>query len=370
MLISENVDLSALNTFKVAARARYFAVGAISAELTDALEFAAESKLPVCILGGGSNTLFVGDFPGLVLRVNLRARDADESSGEVVFGAGENWHDAVKHCLGRGFYGIENLALIPGAVGAAPIQNIGAYGVELSKFFYCLEALHRHSGKQRLFYADDCGFAYRHSVFKQADNPWIIMSVRLRLLTTPAPEYSYPALAESLVASGDSSDRGKNSKEVTPQRVFDTVCRLRRSKLPDPAERGNAGSFFKNPIVSKAQYEELKSRYRELPGYAVSQQDAQQGAQQGVQQGAPADGSSSHIKIPAGWLLEQLGWKGQRRGAAGVHDRHALVLVNQGGASGHDILNLAQEMQASVQDTFGISLQPEVCIVAGNKATA
>lgn len=353
MKTSEQADLSTLNTFKVAARARYLAVASSVNELSEALEFAGKSKMPVCILGGGSNTLFVGDFPGLVLQVNLQGRatgkNSKGSSNEITLGGGENWHAAVEYCLGKGLYGLENLALIPGAAGAAPIQNIGAYGVELQSFFYCLEAMHQHSGQQRVFYKDDCGFAYRHSVFKETDNPWIVLSLTLHLHKESRPDYSYPALAESLTAAGFSQD--SNGRPITSDAIFDTVCRLRRSKLPDPAELGNAGSFFKNPVVLESQFEELKGRYGELPGYSANPAlDAN-------------PNKPAKVKIPAGWLLEQLGWKGQLRGAAGVHERHALVLVNHGGASGHDILNLAQEMQASVQDTFGISLQPEVCIV-------
>ena len=370
MKLHNHADLSTLNTFRVPSRARYFVSIERENELIEVLDHADEKDLPLFILGGGSNTLFVGDFPGLVLLMDTRGcHISGGGGGWVQLEAGQNWHNAVRFCLQNGLYGIENLALIPGNCGAAPIQNIGAYGVELSRFCCRVKAVHRGNGERRIFQRDDCDFAYRSSIFKQPDNPWIILSVTLHLNKEPKPEYSYPTLNEALdnrsPLEGEPMKQGRSpqlngwgdtaSAEITPHKIFETVCRLRKERLPDPASLGNAGSFFKNPVVPEALYNELKGKYEEMPGFPVPPDgpvaidDPQYGA----------------VKIPAGWLLEHLGWKGQRRGAAGVHEHHALVLVNHGGATGKDILALAQEMRASVQDAFGITLQPEVCIVDG-----
>ncbi len=354
-----------LNSFGVPSRARYFASVGTVEELSYALEFAAQQKLRIHVLGGGSNTLFVGDFSGLVLHTNLHGREVDTGSGEVLLAAGENWHQAVIHCLNKDLYGLENLALIPGNTGAAPIQNIGAYGVELTRFFQQAEALNRNTGERRTFNRAACQFGYRDSLFKRVANPWIILSLSLRLNTEPAPEYSYPALAKALAeqpaqppATGKSQHaRATPDTTPTPQAIFDAVCHIRRSKLPDPARLGNAGSFFRNPLVSGKQFAELKAAHPELPSFPASA-------------GKPADKSANEkdeqLKIPAGWLLEQLGWKGQRKGQAGVHEQHALVLVNHGGATGEDILTLARDMQTSVQDRFSINLEPEISIVTNH----
>ena len=250
-------------------------------------------------------------------------------------GAGESWHALVQFALDQELGGIENLALIPGTVGAAPLQNIGAYGAELQDTFDHLEALEVSTGALRTFTRGECGFGYRESVFKgPLKNQFIVTSVGLRLYRRAQPNVSYGALTTTLHDMGIDAD-------PTPRQVSEAVMRIRRSKLPDPAEIGNAGSFFKNPELSPAKYDALRAAYPELPGYPVP----------------------GGVKVPAAWLIEQCGWKGQRRGPHGVHDRQALVLVNHGGAQGADIQALAQEIIASVRAKFGVELHPEVNIM-------
>jgi UDP-N-acetylmuramate dehydrogenase len=250
-------------------------------------------------------------------------------------GAGESWHELVEYALRQQLSGIENLSLIPGTVGAAPLQNIGAYGAELQDTFDHLEALETKTGHLRTFTRLECGFGYRESVFKGLlKNQYIVTSVVLRLHRQTQLNVSYGAIRTTLEDMGIEGD-------PTPADVSEAVMRIRRSKLPDPAEIGNAGSFFKNPELSQRKYDELKAGYPELPGYPVP----------------------GGVKVPAAWLIEQCGWKGQRRGAHGVHDRQALVLVNHGGAQGGDIQALAYEIIASVREKFGIELHPEVNII-------
>lgn len=299
-------------------------------DVLQARQKAHQSALPILILGAGSNILLRDDFPGIVLHM---ARAGISRSGDRVrVGAGENWHELVKTCMNDGLHGFENLALIPGTVGAAPVQNIGAYGVELARYFHQLEAVNLVTGEVETLDREACQFAYRSSVFKrEPDTPRVIMEVEFSLSSHWQPELGYAALRDALADDSPS-----------PQLLFETVCQIRRSKLPDPQQLGNAGSFFKNPVISTAQYHDLKDSFANLPGFP--------------------DGPGQ-IKIPAAWLLDQAGWKGVRRGAAGVHEQHALVLVNHGGASGHDIYRLAREMQASVQQQFAITLEPEVRVL-------
>ncbi len=336
--IQENADLSARNTFGVPASAAY------CAEITDldtlqaAIGFAQQQHLPMLILGGGSNCLFLGHYSGLVLRVANKGYTWDEHKRQVTVAAGENWHELVSQCVSKGYFGCENLALIPGSVGAAPIQNIGAYGVELADIFVELEAIDLITGEHHCFDKAACDFGYRDSFFKTAqDTQWLIWSVTLQLRAEDTPNIDYGALREALAGQGEAP--------VTAQRVFDTVCAVRRSKLPDPAELGNAGSFFKNPVVSSSKLESLQVDYPQLPHFATEDRNL--------------------VKIPAAWLLQEAGWKGRRRGDAGVHAEHALVLVNHGNASGEDLYLLAQEMSASVLEKFGIALQPEVRLITG-----
>ncbi|GAB3295104.1 UDP-N-acetylmuramate dehydrogenase [Hymenobacter tenuis] len=336
--LEHNVSLRPYNTFGLDVKARLFARFTSVDELRALLalpELQATQKL---ILGGGSNLLFTQDFDGIVLKNEIRGLDIisqDEETALVRAGAGESWHGLVQYTLEQDLSGIENLSLIPGTVGAAPLQNIGAYGSELKDTFERLEALEISTGQLRTFSASECGFGYRESVFKgPLKNQFIVTGVVLRLSRQAKPNISYGAIKTTLEDMGIEGD-------ATPRQISEAVMQIRRSKLPDPTQIGNAGSFFKNPEVSQAKYDELKAQHPEIPGYPVP----------------------GGVKVPAGWLIEQCGWKGQRRGAHGVHDKQALVLVNHGGAQGQDIRELAFDIIASVREKFGIELHPEVNIL-------
>ena len=357
MNLTYTADLKPHNTFGVAARAGCLAEIRADGDLEQALELAESRNLPLLLLGGGSNVLFAGDFPGMVLLMRNRGIEIDRESGHVRVAAGENWHEFVRTCLENGLYGLENLALIPGSVGAAPVQNIGAYGVEIESLFVELDLFDCDGGVRRVMNREECGFRYRDSVLKQPRPlPQVVCSLSLQLSRDPAPNLSYPALAEELENSPPrhSARRMTENTErrmtgtvaesvVSPWDVFDAVCRIRRRKLPDPAVLGNAGSFFKNPVISHDEFEQLRARHGSPPSYP---------AQNGV-------------KIPAGWLLEQCGFKGARKGAAGVFERHALILVNRGGASGAELHQLAREMRDRVLAEFGIGLEAEARIIGG-----
>ena len=327
-----DADLQPYNSFGVAARAACLAEIRHTEDLQEAVELANSRELPLLLLGGGTNVLFAGDFPGMVLLMRNRGIEIDRESGLVTVAAGENWHEFVQFCLRNGLCGLENLALIPGSTGAAPVQNIGAYGVELESFFTELELFDCADGSLRTMSREDCKFSYRDSALKQPrPQPQVVSSLTLQLPREPAPNLSYPALAQEL----------EGLAEPTPQDVFEAVCRIRRRKLPDPAEIGNAGSFFKNPIISQDEFEQLSSRYDSPPSFPAKE----------------------GIKVPAGWLLDQCGFKGYAKGAAGVYERHALILINRGGATGKELHQLAMEMQDRVQSEFGITLEPEVRII-------
>jgi UDP-N-acetylmuramate dehydrogenase len=339
-----DVSLRPYNTFGIDAKARLFATFTSVEELQALLRLPEVQAAPKLILGGGSNLLFTQDYDGVVLKNEIRSLDllpaADADDAVLVrAGAGESWHGLVEYALAQGLAGIENLSLIPGTVGAAPLQNIGAYGVELQDAFEYLEAVEISSGTLRRFTREECGFGYRESVFKgPLRGQYIVTGVVLRLqrqLRRPA-NTSYGAIRTTLEEMGV-------TEEPTPQQVSQAVISIRRSKLPDPAQVGNAGSFFKNPEVSQAKFDALKAQFPELPGYPVP----------------------GGVKVPAGWLIEQCGWKGHRAGAGryGVHDRQALVLVNHGGATGAEVRALAEEIIASVREKFGIELHPEVNIM-------
>jgi len=336
MLIKENVSLKEFNTFGIEASARFMG------ELTDEGDLEKILKqfnlpLRLLILGGGSNVLFSGDFEGLVIKNNIFGRELLREDQEYVWvrlGAGENWHQVVLWAIHHGWGGIENLSLIPGTVGAAPMQNIGAYGVELCTVFERLEAIDLDTLKTESFETNDCQFGYRYSVFKgPLKNRYMITRVVLRLHKNPVFNTSYGAVAQTLDSQG--------IKELSLKAVSDAIISIRESKLPDPRQIGNAGSFFKNPTVSEAVFKNLKTAYTNIPSYPT------------------VDG----YKIPAGWLIEQCQWKGFRRGAIGVHKHQALVLVNHGGGQGKDLVELSFEIQESVDRKFGIKLAPEVNIV-------
>jgi UDP-N-acetylmuramate dehydrogenase len=337
MQILNNVTLKPFNTFGIDAKASFFVITDHPDQVQGLIKSQEFSNIPKLILGGGSNILFKKDFEGLVLKINFTGiTHTFINSNQVIVtaGAGENWDALVQFCVNNNWGGLENLSLIPGSVGAAPIQNIGAYGVELKDVFSHLHALDLQTFETRRFANEECDFAYRNSVFKNAmKNRFLITSVSFILNTKPRFNLSYPALLDEINKSGG---------EITLQSVADAVVRIRRSKLPDPEHLGNAGSFFKNPVVDSAKFNTLKSDYPLIPSFF--QQDGL-------------------IKIPAAWLIEQCGWKGKRYGDAGVHAYQPLVLVNYGLATGVEILNLAGRVRESVFNRFNILLEAEVNII-------
>jgi UDP-N-acetylmuramate dehydrogenase len=337
MQVSENVLLKSYNTFGIEAVARYFAPFFDAAGLLALTAEQQVSGLPQMILGGGSNILFTKDFNGWVLKNEIKGISIIGEDNDYVYvkaGAGENWHGFVQYCIGQQLAGLENLSLIPGNVGASPMQNIGAYGVEIKDVFHELTALHLHDKQVVTFRNSDCHFGYRESVFKRAyRNQFVILSVTYRLSRQPHFNTSYGAINEEL--------QRMNVQELSIQAISQAVINIRSSKLPDPAKIGNAGSFFKNPTIGKAQYEALRATFPQVVAYPVA---------------------DDHFKLAAGWLIEQCGWKGFRRGDAGVHARQALVLVNYGHAHGNEIYALSQEILESVKEKFGVDLEREVNI--------
>ena len=343
MQVQENILLRSYNTFGIDVKARYFTAFLDVVALEELL--ISYSNTSLFILGGGSNILFTRDFDGLVLKNEIRGIEELYEDEEYVYikaGAGENWHQFVLHCINNNWAGIENLSLIPGNVGAAPMQNIGAYGVELRDVFHSLEAFHRYEKKIVTFTSGDCEFGYRESVFKRKyKDQFVLLNVTLKLHKHPIFHIDYGTVKQELEKMG--------AKELSIRSISQAIINIRNSKLPDPKQIGNAGSFFKNPIILKSQYDELKKKFREMPSF-------------------PAPGG--FIKVPAGWLIEQCGpeavgtsWKGFRRGDAGCYIKQALVLVNYGKATGQDIFQLSQEIFVSVKNKFGIELEREVNIV-------
>lgn len=336
--IQENVSLRAYNTFGFEASARFFVEIHSPDDLRAVLQAPTLRSLPRLLLGGGSNVLLRGDFEGVVLKISVPGINVVRETEAHVWlkvGAGESWHDLVQYALAHNYAGLENLSLIPGSVGASPMQNIGAYGVEIKDVFDSLEALHLETGELRTFSHADCHFGYRESVFKhELRGQYAILNVTFRLDKMPTYHVSYGDIQKTLAEMGVTT--------LSIQAVSEAVVRIRRSKLPDPAQVGNAGSFFKNPEIPQDQFDQLKTRFPDLPGYPTSK---------------------TAVKVPAGWLIERAGWKGRRFGAVGVHDRQALVLVNYGGGSGQEIENLARNVQDSVEAQFGIRLTPEVNFV-------
>ena len=338
MEFSCDVSLQTLNTFGLACRACWFAAPTTLEQLQGLLKSAIFKQASrFLILGGGSNVLFLKDFEGCVITPHLQGMRLLESTEDAWFvevGAGENWHSMVCTLMGQNLPGLENLALIPGTVGAAPVQNIGAYGLEMQERFAWLDAIEITTGKLCRFDLEACEFGYRSSVFKgAAAGRFIIISVTLALPKKWRAVTHYADVERALKQQG---------LTPSPQSIFEIVVAARRSKLPDPRLIGNAGSFFKNPVLTPLQADALKTVYPSLPTYPQ------------------ADGT---VKLPAAWLIEQCGFKGIRRGAAGVHERQALVLVNYGGATGEQLLTLAKEIQAGVHSRFGVKLEPELLIV-------
>ncbi len=345
MEIRENVSLRQYNTFGINAIARYFSSFGTTEELVELLD--RNSGRKKIILGGGSNVLLMGDVDGVVLKNELRGIEVVKEEDDFVYvraAAGERWHSFVQYCVQRNWGGLENLSLIPGSVGAAPMQNIGAYGVELQDVFESLTAFHLQDKRMQVFKREDCVFGYRESVFKkQYREQFVILDVTVRLSKRMAFHTSYGAIRQELEKMG--------VKDLSIEAISRAVIRIRTAKLPDPVVIGNAGSFFKNPEISVAQFKSLEARYPDMPHYPVKKY-------------AAADPSrEERVKIAAGWLIEQCGWKGFRRGDAGVHINQALVLVNYGNAKGSDIYQLSEEILQSVNNKFGILLEREVNIV-------
>lgn len=335
--------LRAHNTFGFDVRARCAAAVTQPEQCAAVLRDPRVAGLPVLIVGGGSNIVFTRDFDGLVLLDEVRGRTLDREDDDAWYvsaGGGENWHGFVAWTLDQRMPGLENLALIPGTVGAAPIQNIGAYGLEMGEYFDSLRAVELATGELHTFDRAQCAFGYRDSFFKRAGRDrFMIVSVRFRLPKRWTPRVGYGDVARELEA------RGIAAAQVAPRDVFDAVVAIRRAKLPDPDELGNAGSFFKNPVIDAAQFAALRAREPEAVSYAQ------------------ADG---RVKLAAGWLIDRCGWKGralEAAPAAAVHERHALVLVNRGGASGTEVLALAQAIADDVRARFGVELEREpVCL--------
>ena len=340
MQVQQNFPLKKYNTFGIDAYAKYFAAFNSVDELQNTIEDHHKlqaTKYELLILGGGSNILFTKNFEGLVLKNEIggiHTVHEDEDHIYVKAGAGENWHRFVLHCINHNFAGVENLSLIPGNIGATPMQNIGAYGVEIKDVFHSLEAFHLKEKKIVTFTLNDCEFGYRESVFKKKyKDQFVILNVTYRLNKVPHYNISYGAIKEELE---------KLNVEISIGAISQAVINIRSNKLPDPDVTGNAGSFFKNPEISKPEFQELKQIYPDIVGY---------------------DLESGNVKLAAGWLIEQCGWKGYRKGDAGCHPTQALVLVNYGNATGKEIYNLSTEIKQSVKEKFNVELEREVNII-------
>lgn len=334
----ENISLKPFNTFGINVSARYFTAFQTEAQLQDIITSPLFQNNKHLILGGGSNVLFTKDVDGIVLKNEIEGIEVISEDDDHVYikaGAGVNWHQFVLYCIYREYAGIENLALIPGSIGAAPIQNIGAYGVEIKDVFQSLEAIHIHQKEKIVLSKNDCAFGYRESVFKQKyKGEFIITAVVFKLNKKPNYNITYGAISHELENMG--------IKELNIKAIAQAVMNIRNSKLPDPAVMGNAGSFFKNPEISLDKFNELKKVYPSLSGFNTSNQQ---------------------VKIAAGWLIEQTGWKGFRDGDAGCYEKQALVLVNYGQASGLDIFRLSEKIIYAVQEKFDITLYREVNVI-------
>lgn len=338
--VQENVDLAPLLTLRTPAQARFYLCAQSIAEIRQGLEFARARDLPVLLLGGGSNLILVEDFDGLVLHLGLKGvtyTPQEDGSCIVRAAAGENWHELVTNTVARGYRGLENLALIPGTVGAAPVQNIGAYGVELKDTLTRVEVLDRRTFQCRTLTNPECGFSYRNSLFKTSDGQhFIILAVEFRLDRSRPLQVGYGDLARVL------ENRGA---EMTEASVMQAVMEIRRSKLPDPKLIPNVGSFFMNPIVDCRQFQHLQQQYPQIAHYPLH------------------DGRH---KLAAGWLIDQAGWKGYREGNVGVHDRQALVLINPGQGRGSEVIELARKIQRDILQRFGVALNIEPVRVPGD----
>lgn len=329
----QNYSLLAHNTFGINARCSRFLEYETTDEARQVAQLLRDSGQPYIIIGSGSNLLLTRDYPGIVVHSALRGYDI--IGQRMACGSGEQWDDIVDFSLRNGLYGAENLSLIPGDVGASAVQNIGAYGVEVKDFIHEVHAIEIATGRLCIISRDDCHYGYRDSRFKHEwKNRFLITMVVYQFSDTFLPHLDYGNIRAELERKGIA--------EPTADELRQTIIDIRKAKLPDPRELGNAGSFFMNPVVERKQYEALAALYPDMPHYTIDDQ---------------------HEKIPAGWMIDQCGWKGRSLGAAGVHERQALVLVNRGGATGGDILHLCETIQHDVEARFGIEIHPEVNII-------
>lgn len=338
MNIQQNISLKSLNTFGIDAKAKEFVEIKSKEELEVLCTNFNLKDRKVLVLGGGSNMLLTQDVDGMVIKISIKGISVvgeNENNVWVKAMAGEVWHDLVLWSIDKGYGGLENLSLIPGCVGASPMQNIGAYGVEIKHTFDSLEAIELDGGAIKVFTSSECKFGYRESIFKQeAKGKYIILSVTFKLSKNPSFNTTYGAIQQTLYKNGVT--------EPSVKAISDAVIEIRSSKLPNPKVLGNAGSFFKNPEIPNAQFDELKQRFPDLVGYPASE---------------------GHTKVAAGWMIEQCGWKGKIVGNTGAHKEQALVLVNYGGATGKEIWQLAMDIQQSVREKFGITISPEVNVI-------
>lgn len=338
MKIHNNISLKTFNTFGIDVNASQFVEVHSIEDLKEVLNYIKENQLNYYILGGGSNILFTRDFDGVVVHIQTKGIAITRQSQHAVLvkvSAGENWHDWVMWSLEQGYSGLENLALIPGNVGSSPIQNIGAYGVEVKNVIECVEVMDIETGRIRKVVQSDCQFGYRDSIFKKSKGKYIVTAVNFHLKKNQNQvNTSYGAIQSVLEQKGN--------LQPTALDIANTVIQIRQSKLPDPKILGNSGSFFKNPVIPKNLFSQLQSRFPEIPHYP-----------------APDD----QVKLAAGWLIEHAGYKGKRFGEVGVHEQQALVLVNYGNAQGTEVVALAQKIQQTVLTQFGVTLEIEVNIV-------
>ncbi len=336
--IQTNISLKPYNTFNIQVTTKHFVSIENTNQLKDIINNNLYKEMPKLILGGGSNLLFVNNFQGLILKIDIKGIEKIKETKNYIYikaGAGENWHTLVEYCLDNNYAGIENLSLIPGTVGAAPIQNIGAYGIELKEVFHSLDSIEIESGGNKSFTKNECKFGYRDSIFKnKLKNKYIITYVTLKLRKKPKLNLKYGAILETLSKMGIETPTIKN--------VSNAVIKIRTEKLPDPSQLPNAGSFFKNPEISKDDFEKLKNKFHDIPAYKMKQ---------------------NIMKIPAAWLIEKSGWKGKKIKNVGTHNKQPLVIINYGEATGQDINNFAKQIQLAVKAKFGIYLEEEVNII-------
>ena len=333
----KDYNLKVHNTFGIDAKCRRYIEFEDDFEAMEVAKILRKSIMPYIIIGGGSNLLLTKDFEGVVVRSGIKGHyfEEDNFCERMTCGSGEVWDDMVAMSLEAGYYGMENLSLIPGDVGASAVQNIGAYGVEAKDLILCVWMIEISTGKTWMLGNEECEYGYRQSRFKQDwKNRFLITRVTYGLSKTFTPHLDYGNIRAELERKG--------IQEPTAQQLRETIIDIRNAKLPDPKVEGNAGSFFMNPVVTKARYEKLAAQYPDMPHYRVD---------------------SRHVKIPAGWMIDQCGWKGKSLGRAGVHDKQALILVNRGGATGAEIVALSDAIRADVKAKFSIDIHPEVNIV-------